>query len=277
MASRYKAFWYEDLGPRGDLTTKWFLDRPSRRVEGRIFAREPVVASGVAHAVAMLREKKVRVTSHATDGHKVPRNHSLVKFHGPARGVLAAERVVLNILGRMCAIATTTRRLQEKVAKANSACTVAGTRKTTPGFRAYEKEAIRHGGGDPHRFGLYDMILVKDNHRALVDDLGVAIARVQKKAKGLAVEVEVESVDDARTAAEAGVDWILIDNQTPAAARRIAKAARDVEPDVRIEVSGRLDETSLVKYAPFADRLSLGMLTHSVDAADVTLEVKRSR
>ncbi len=277
MVSRYKAFWYEDLGPRGDLTTKWFFDKPGKRVEGRVFAREPVVASGVGHAVAMLREKKVRVTSHATDGHKVPKNHSLLKFHGPARGVLAAERVILNILGRMCAIATTTRRLQEKVAKVNPKCRVAGTRKTTPGFRAYEKEAIRHGGGEPHRFGLYDAVLVKDNHRALVDDLGAAIGRVTRKAKGVPVEVEVESVDDARTAAEAGVDWILIDNQTPAAARRIAKTARDVDPAVRIEVSGGLDEKTLVKYAPFADRLSLGMLTHSVDAVDVTLELKASR
>lgn len=277
MASRYKAFWYEDLGPRGDLTSKWFLDKPGQRVEGRIFAREPVVASGVNHAVAILREKKVRVASHATDGHKVPKNHSLVKFHGPARGVLAAERLVLNILGRMCAIATTTRRLQDKAAKANPKCRVAGTRKTTPGFRAYEKEAIRHGGGEPHRFGLYDAILVKDNHRALVDDLGAAIEHVMKKAKGLPVEVEVESVGDARLAAEAGVDWILIDNQTPAAARRIAKAARDVDPDVRVEASGGLDEKNLAKYAPFADRLSLGLLTHSVDAVDVTLEIKGRR
>lgn len=277
MASRYKAFWYEDLGPRGDLTTKWFLDNPGQRVEGRIFAREPVVASGVNHAVAILRERKVRVSSHATDGHKIPQNHSLIKFHGPARGVLAAERLVLNLLGRMCAIAATTRRLQEKVADVNPKCRVAGTRKTTPGFRAYEKEAIRHGGGEPHRFGLYDAVLVKDNHRALVDDLGAATERVVNKAKGIPVEVEVESVDDARTAAQAGVDWVLIDNQTPAAARRIATAARDVDPDVRIEVSGGLDEKSLVKYAPFADRLSLGLLTHSVDAVDVTLEVKPRR
>lgn len=271
--SRYKAFWYEDLGPRGDVTTKWALPSPSRRVQGRIYARDPVVASGVEHAAAILRERRLVARAKVKDGHRVPANRSLLTFHGPAQGALSAERLALNVLGRMCGIATLTRRLQDKVDTVNKDCRVAGTRKTTPGFRSYEKEAIVHGGGETHRYGLYDAVLIKDNHLALIDDLEEALERVQKKAKGLPIEVEVTAVKEAEIAAAAHVDWILIDNQKPLEARKIATAVRRIDPEVGIEVSGGITQSNIVKYARFADRVSLGLLTHSAPAADVTMDV----
>jgi nicotinate-nucleotide pyrophosphorylase (carboxylating) len=255
------------------VTTKWTLSRPSRRVEGRIYAREPVVASGVTHAAAILRERRVVAQAKADDGQRVPANRSLLTFHGPAQGVLAGERLALNVLGRMCGIATLTRRLQDKVDGVNKRCRVAGTRKTTPGFRSYEKEAIVHGGGETHRYGLYDAVLIKDNHLALIDDLGEALARVRKKAKGLVVEVEVTTIKQAETAAAAQVDWVLIDNQSPLEARKIATATRKIDAEVRIEVSGGITEANIAKYARFADRVSIGLLTHSAPAADVTLDL----
>jgi nicotinate-nucleotide pyrophosphorylase (carboxylating) len=268
----YASFWREDLDGRGDITTKWTLKEPHAIVKARILTRQRIVVSGLSHAKAVFAQRGVKAVAKRRDGQAAPAGAVLLTLSGPAKGVLEAERLALNIIGRMSGIATTTHRLQAKVAKVNPGARVAGTRKTTPGFRAFEKEAISHGGGEPHRMGLYDAVLVKDNHLALIPDLEAALRRVRRLARGTLVEVEVTTLRQTRVAA-LHADWLLIDNRTPAQARRLADAARRLNPKIRIEISGGLNERTLAKYAAFADRLSLGRLTHSATSADVTLDM----
>jgi nicotinate-nucleotide pyrophosphorylase (carboxylating) len=178
----------------------------------------------------------------------------------------------LNLVARMSGIATATRTLQDLLAGAGGRGKVAGTRKTTPGFRAFEKEAIRAGGGDPHRMGLFDEAMVKDNHReALGGDVAAAVRRVRAAHPGVPVTCEVESQADALTAAEAGADWILIDNQAPETGRAWAEAVRAKHPRVRIEASGGIGPHDVAAYA-WADRVSMGWLTQRAPARDFGLD-----
>jgi nicotinate-nucleotide pyrophosphorylase (carboxylating) len=269
-------FFHEDLGVRGDLTTRALFGRATRVVRARVFARERLVAAGLLEAAEAFGHLRVQARPARVEGTWAPAGATLLDVRGPLAGVLAAERLALNLLGRMSGIATQTRRLQDRVARVNPACRVAATRKTTPGFRLYEKRAVALGGGDPHRYGLYDAILIKDNHLdALAGDVARAVQRALAARPRVPIQVEVGSAAQARAAARAGAQWILIDNQTAAAARRIAAAARATNPHVRIECSGGLTPARLTAYAPFSDRLSLGGLTHSAQSANVSLELTR--
>lgn len=271
-------FLREDLGRRGDVTTRRLFGNKAIVAQARLFSREDVVAAGVHEAAAVFERLGAKVTRRAAEGTSVHAGASLLVVRGRLQAILTGERLALNILSRMCGIATTTRRLAALVRAVNPRCRVAATRKTTPGFRLYEKRAVEVGGGDPHRFGLFDQVLIKDNHiAALGGDVGLAVRRGRTGATRLPVEVEVSSVQDAQTAAHAGADWILIDNVSPGLARRIAQAARAIRPKVKIEVSGGLNEKNVRQYAPYADRLSLGMLTHSARSADVTLDLVPKR
>jgi nicotinate-nucleotide pyrophosphorylase (carboxylating) len=271
-------FLKEDLGRRGDVTTKRLFGDRTIDARARLYAREDVVAAGVAEAAAVFERLGAKVTQKAAEGTLVRAGGSLLAVRGILQAILTGERLALNILARMCGIATTTRRLASAVRAVNPRCVVAATRKTTPGFRSYEKRAVEIGGGDPHRFGLFDQVLIKDNHlAALGGDVELAVRRGRSGSSRLPVEIEVSRVRDAETAARAGADWILIDNVSPSLARRIAKAARAVRRDVKIEVSGGLTEKTVRHYAPFADRLSLGLLTHSARSADVTLDLVPKR
>ena len=271
-------FLREDLGRRGDVTTTRLLGTKPIPAQARLYAREDVVAAGVRESAAVFKRLGAKVTQRAPDGTLVRAGASLLVVRGSVQAILTGERLALNILSRMCGIATTTRRLASQVRAVNPRCMVAATRKTTPGFRLYEKRAVEIGGGDPHRFGLFDQVLIKDNHlAALGGDVALAVRRGRQGGTRLPVEVEVSSVPDAEAAARAGADWILIDNVSPALARRIARAARSIRPAVKIEVSGGLHEKNARRYAPFADRVSLGMLTHSARSADVTLDLVPKR
>jgi nicotinate-nucleotide pyrophosphorylase (carboxylating) len=263
----------EDLGARGDVTTKALFGRAPRVVRARIFARERLVAAGLAEAQAVFERLKVAARPALVEGTVASVRGTLLDLRGPLGGILAGERLALNLIGRMSGIAGQTRRLQDRVARANPTCRVAGTRKTTPGFRASEKRAIALGGGDPHRYGLYDAVLIKDNHLAAFGRVARAVERARKAQPRLPIEVEVSTLKDALEAARAGADWLLLDNLEAPEARRIAEAARRARPNVRIECSGRLHERNLTRYAPFSDRLSLGALTHSATSADVSLEL----
>ncbi len=266
-------FLEEDLGERGDVTTQALFGRAGRRVGARLFTRERVVAAGIPEAAETFERFHVRAEPRVIEGDWVDERSTFLALRGPIGGILAAERLALNIAGRMSGIATQTRRLQDRVARINPSCRVAGTRKTTPGFRAFEKRAIALGGGDPHRYGLYDAILIKDNHVDAFGSTRLAVKRALRFRPRLPVEVEASTLRGAREAAEAGADWLLIDNVEPAPAQRLAQAARRIRPLIRIEVSGGLTPARLRHYAPFADRLSLGSLTHSARSADLSLRL----
>lgn len=268
----------EDLGRRGDVTTQRIFGRARIRARAVAYAREPVVAAGLAEASAVFARFGARAAAVPREGAWVRRGAPLLRIQGPLPAILGAERLALNILGRMCGIATATRRLVERVRRTNPRCRVAATRKTTPGFRRFEKRAVVVGGGEPHRMGLFDQVLIKDNHLdALGGDVAEAVRRARRGRPRLVVEVEVRSAAQARAAAEAGADWILVDNATPSAAARIAAAARRVRPKVRIEISGGLRPENVARYALVADRLSVGALTHSARSADVTLDLVPKR
>lgn len=268
-------FLHEDLGARGDVTTHALFGRKGSTRRARVFGRERLVAAGLLEAMDAFDALGVTAKPTVLEGTWVAPDATLLDLRGPLPGILTAERLALNLIGRMSGIATTTRRLQDLVARVNPACRVAATRKTTPGFRTHEKRAVALGGGDPHRYGLYDALLLKDNHLEAFGDVARAVRRARAAAPKLPLEVEASTLRDAVTAARAGADWILLDNLSPAQAKAAAAAARRIAPTVRIECSGGLTARTVARYAPFSDRLSMGALTHSARSADVTLELVR--
>jgi nicotinate-nucleotide pyrophosphorylase (carboxylating) len=259
----------EDLGA-GDVTTEPLFP-PTARGAARMVARERALVAGTAHAVEVFRRLGATATVLAADGRWCEPGQAILRVEGAVRGILAGERLALNLVARMSGIASQTRLLMEELGRACSAAAVAGTRKTTPGFRAFEKEAIRIGGGDPHRDGLHDAVLLKDNHLAAAGSVEAAVRKAKAANPGLTVECEVESLEDARAAARAGADWLLIDNQTPEVGKAWAEALWRDHPGLKLEASGGITPATLAAYG-WADRISLGWLTQKTPAKDFGLD-----
>lgn len=263
----------EDLGPRGlagDVTSAPLFPA-SHHGAARMVARERALVAGGRHAAEVFRRTGAAATVLVPDGAWAEPGTTVLRVEGPTRAILAGERLALNIVGRMSGIASLARSLQEGLARACSAAMVAGTRKTTPGFRAFEKEAIAVGGGEPHRMGLYDAVLLKDNHLAAAGSVAEAVARAKAANPGLTVECEVESLEDAREAAKAGADWLLIDNQAPEVGKAWAEALWQDFPRLKVEASGGIRPETVAAYG-WADRISLGGLTQRAPAKDFGLD-----
>ena len=259
--------------PNGDLTSELLLD-PSIICRGLIHVKETGIIAGLEEAAEIFRLLGVTVISRARDGELVVKGGTLLELEGPARGVLLGERTALNILGRMSGIATKTSEIAEKVREKNSSCRIACTRKTAPGLRNLDKKAVALGGGERHRFGLSDAILIKDNHLSLIP-IEEAISRAKKGSMYHRIEVEVRDPDQARRAADAGADIIMLDNMTPeeAAASVRAIRGRPGGDSIFIEVSGGISEKNVFLYAlPGVNAISMGCLTHSVTNLDVSLD-----
>ena len=263
-------FLAEDVG-QGDVTTQ-ALD-PSRRLAGDVVARRACVVSGLAEASAVLAHLGAKVEHLARDGDRVAAGTVVLRVRGPASAVLTGERLALNLLMRMSGIATLTRDLQDKVRAVNPRCRVAATRKTTPGFRRFEKRAVEAGGGDPHRFGLHDAFLVKDNPLLAVPDVAEAVRRCRALDPAKFLQVEADRPEQAWAAAEAGADAVLLDNFAPAQARALSRDLKARFPKLLVEVSGGITPANVADYADAADRISLGYLTHSAPAVDFGLDV----
>ena len=290
----------EDLGPAGrsDLAAGDITSKPlfpvGQRGRARLVARERAFLSGTSHAIEVFRRLKVKATSSMNDGRWVEAGAEVLLLEGPTRGILAGERTALNLVARMSGIATATRELAEALERAGCKGKVAGTRKTTPGFRAFEKEAIVTGGGDPHRMGLFDEAMVKDNHREAflgagpkgkipsgagpkgrTAAAGVSVADLVRKVKAAnpakVLTCEVESLEDALAAAGAGADWLLIDNQAPKTAKAWADKVWKTHPKTKVEVSGGIRPDNVVAYG-WAHRISMGWLTQRAPAKDFSLE-----
>jgi nicotinate-nucleotide pyrophosphorylase (carboxylating) len=198
----------------------------------------------------------------------------VARLEGPARALLAGERVALNLLGRLSGIATATRRLVAAVAP--YPVRVACTRKTTPGLRTLEKYAVRAGGGSSHRFGLDDAVLIKDNHRHIAGGVVPAVERVRRSVGHLVkVEVEVDTLDELDQALSCPIDAVLLDNMPVPVLEEAVRRCRRADPRVAIEASGGITlETAAAVAATGVDVLSVGWLTHSAPALDVTLDVE---
>ena len=263
-------FLSEDLGA-GDITTA------ALGISGdchlRVRAQEDCVLAGMEEASAVLRHLGLTVEANAVDGSRIKADTVVLMAIGPASAALAGERLCLNFLMRMSGIATATAKALQECRRVNPDIRVAGTRKTTPGFRIYEKKAIRLGGGDPHRFRLDDAILIKDNHLEMVGSVADAVRRAKAYSRYKVVEVEVTSAAQADEAVQAGADIIMLDNFTPEGAEVVYRSIKKADPRISVEISGGITPKTAVRYARSADIISMGALTHSVCSAHFTMDI----
>jgi nicotinate-nucleotide pyrophosphorylase (carboxylating) len=261
----------EDLGRAGDITTDAIVPADAR-VEAVIAARQPGVVAGLEAALLAfeLVEPALRIERRRADGARVGRGDIVADIAGPARGVLAAERTALNLLSRMSGVATATRALADAIAGSNAK--IVCTRKTTPGLRTLEKEAVRLGGGANHRFGLDDAMLIKDNHIALAGGVTPALERARAHAGHLVkIELEVDTLEQLAEALEVGVDAVLLDNMDPETLRR---AVAMVDGRAVTEASGRISlDTVAAVAATGVDLISSGWITHSAPILDLGLDI----
>jgi nicotinate-nucleotide pyrophosphorylase (carboxylating) len=263
----------EDLGLAGDLTSDAVLPA-GLQATGELVARAAGRVAGLPVALAAFRllDASLALEIRSADGQDAAAGEVLAVVRGAARPILAAERTALNLLGRLCGIATATRDLVAAVAPHGAR--VVCTRKTTPGLRALEKYAVRAGGGANHRFGLDDAVLIKDNHRALAGGLRPAVERARRGVGHMVkIEVEVDTLEQLDEALALGVDAVLLDNMPLPS---LAEAVRRARGRALTEASGGIQPaTAAAIAATGVDLLSVGWLTHSAPALDVALDVTR--
>ena len=265
-----KRFLDEDVG-NGDITSKLLQ---KKRIRAKIITREETVVAGTKFAKYIFSLKKCRTQILKKDGSVSKVNQTILEINGNARDVLTCERTVLNLLSRMCGIATQTNNLKKQIKSAGSKSKVFATRKTAPGLRFFDKEAVKIGGGEKHRMTLNEMIMIKDNHLAV----GKSIEDILEKAKkiGGKIEIEVESQKDAILCAKLGADIIMLDNFSPDRIKKTIKKLTELglRNKVILEASGRINSRNIVKYAKTnVDMISVGSVTNSVDGIDLSLEI----
>jgi len=263
----------EDIGP-GDVTTEATVP-VSAMLRAAMVAREPLVLAGLAFAETAFREldASLAVTPNAADGEPCEQGHVLLRVSGSARAILTAERVALNFVQRLSGVATLTAQFVEQVK--GTRAKMLDTRKTTPGWRRFEKYAVKCGGGQNHRVGLYDLVLIKDNHLAALRDaqpnaIAAAVQRARAAHPKLKVEVEADTLEQVRQAAEARADIILLDNMNLADLRAAValvggRAQTEASGGVNLQTVRAIAETGV-------DFISVGALTHSARAVDIALD-----
>lgn len=266
---------YEDIGFE-DLTTQALIP-PSMIIRGRIVAQEEGVVAGLELASTIFREFSIQTSLKKQDGDWVAPWEVLMEVEGEARSILSVERTALNLLMRMSGIATLTHRIIEMVREVNPTVIIAGTRKTTPGLQFFEKDAIRVGGGDTHRYRLDDAVLIKDNHLALVGSVTEAVERARKHASFTKkIEVEADTLDQALQAAQAGADIVLLDNMSPDQIRTVLSLLKNggLRDKVLVEASGGINPDNIMAYAKLeVDIISTGYITHSARSLNLNLEL----
>ena len=269
MSEDIDRFIAEDVGG-GDITAALLPDTVS---EAEIRCEDTAIAAGLEEAAEVFSRFGVEAVQQVMDGDPVRKGRCVMRLSGPVRGIVTAERTALNLMMRMSGIATMTAEANAVIRAAGGHAVVSGTRKTTPGFRRFEKKAIALGGGEPHRMGLYDMALVKDNHIAAAGGIRNALALLKGLPEGTPVEVEVEDAEQAAEAASCSPDMIMLDNRSPEEAAELYALIKSINPEIAVEVSGRVDMSNIASYAGCADRISMGCLTHSVRAVHYSLHL----
>jgi nicotinate-nucleotide pyrophosphorylase (carboxylating) len=263
----------EDIGA-GDITTEFFVPEGLQAL-GRIIARERAIVAGGETAAEVFRRvnPQLNVAILQPDGTALTGGETILEVRGPARSILTAERVALNFLQRLSGIATLTRQFVDAIGK--SPAKILDTRKTSPGLRALEKAAVVAGGGANHRFNLNDMVLVKDNHLSAgsgFSGFADTIQRIRQKRPGIRIEVEADRLEQVRSLLEIeGIDVILLDNMKPSEMREAVALGRD---KVKLEASGGVTLKTVRQIAATGvDYISVGALTHSARAVDMSLEL----
>jgi nicotinate-nucleotide pyrophosphorylase (carboxylating) len=268
------AFLSEDLG-RGDITTQATVTR-NARARGRFLAKEPMVVAGLeaAEAVFSTLDAQQQIEAFASDGDELEAGKVIARTSGFADVLLAGERLALNLMQRLSGIATLTRKYVRAIEGTNAQ--IVDTRKTTPGLRMLEKYAVLSGGGRNHRFGLDDGVLIKDNHIALAGGVAAAVSLARERVGHLhKVEVEVSNEHDLREAIKEGADIVLLDNLSPEETKGMVEIARELDPKVTLESSGGITLENVRAYAQAGvDLISIGALTHSARAMDISFKIQ---
>ena len=264
-------FLYEDLNDDGDITTDAIFSHEI--LTAHILVKDFTIIAGLDEARQVFKRTGAELTKKIDDGSSADNGNVIAIINGPIKAILKGERLALNFLGRMSGIATETNKIVQMCRSINPQIEIAATRKTTPGFRFYEKKAVQLGGGIPHRFGLFDMVMIKDNHIKAKGSFVESLTLVKEKTKGKIIEVEVENEEQAVQAAKLSVDVIMLDNFSVKNARQAAKQIKSINPNIIIEISGGITPETILEYVSFSDRISLGYLTHSVKNKDFSLEI----
>ena len=275
MRNILKQMVYEDIGFE-DITSNALIPK-DLETKGIIIAKEEGIISGINEISDLFNEFKVESSVKKHDGDKVDVNDVIMEIKGNARTVLSLERTALNFIMRMSGIATLTFNTLQKIREVNKNILLAGTRKTTPGMQIFEKNAVKIGGGDTHRFRLDDSVLIKDNHIAIVGSIEEAVITAKKNVSFTKkIEIEVESEKGAVDAAKAGADIIMLDNMDPHEIDKVISTleSQNLRKNVLIEVSGGITPENIVEYAKTsADIISTGYITHSAKSMDLSLEI----
>lgn len=274
----------EDIG-EGDITSK-ILFPGAKKVKAIILAKEKGVIAGLPIAKLVFKgiDEKVSFIPRVKEGEKIRKNQIIAKITGDCKAILAGERTALNFLSHLSGIATLTARFVEQTKSYK--VKIMDTRKTSPELRLLEKDAVKVGGGKNHRFGLFDGILIKDNHIKVKSGLLAMTAKfktqaikdliikAKRKAKKMKVEVEVENYQEARAAITSGADIIMLDNISPKMIKKIIKSAKNLPKRALFEVSGGINLKNVNQFASLGiDRISIGALTHSAPALDLGLNI----
>lgn len=260
-------FLAEDVG-KGDITSNLL---PKKRISVKIISRENAILAGVTHAKEIFKLKGCNCKILKKDGTKIKPNQTIMVITGNAGNILTCERTALNLLTRMSGIATQTNALVKKIPKKTK---LYATRKTAPGLRYFDKEAVEIGGGKKHRLTLDEMVMIKDNHIAVGDSLSSLIKKTKKKYKKF--EVEVENTADAVLAAKEGATIIMLDNFTPAQIKKTIQTLKNMKlrSKVMLEASGGITSKNISKYGQTGvDIISVGSITNSVKGIDMSLEI----
>jgi len=279
LEERFRRFVEEDVG-HGDVTTFHTIPHGTL-VEAEIVVKEEGVIAGVEEALAFAETFGLQAKPLVKDGSRVTPKTRALHIEGDAITLLAIERTMLNLLSRMSGIATHTSRLVEKVRRAGYETVVAATRKTALGMAYFDKRAVMVGGGEPHRYGLDDMILIKDNHITIGGNIREVVGKTRKRASfSKKIEVEVSRVSDVLAVAEAGVDIIMLDNFTLKQVEQSIDLLKrkKIRKKILVEASGGITEQNILKYASAGvDIVSVGEITQSARALDMSLEVTKVR
>ncbi len=263
-------FLTEDIG-RGDITSKLL---PRKKIKARIISRQNGIIAGVNYAREIFLSKGCKVKILKKDGNKIKPKDIILEIEGSAQSILSSERTALNLLARMSGIATQTSNLVKKIKTVSSKTKLYATRKTAPGLRYFDKEAVKIGGGEKHRMALDEMIMLKDNHLLVSGSLSRIISKARKKYK--IIEVEVENQEDVLLAALSGATIIMLDNFNP---KEISKTISNLKKAklrnrIMLEASGGINAKNIQAFAKSGvDMISVGEITNSVIGIDLSLEV----
>jgi len=256
----------------GDVTTNSIIPAQAT-LAGQIISKQSGIVAGlfIAQAAFQMLDKRVSLTSRVNDGERIEADRVLAEVKGTARAILSAERTALNFLGRTSGIATLTRQFVEEVRHTKTK--ILDTRKTAPNLRACDRLAVRLGGGENHRMGLYEMILIKDNHIDFAGSITEAVSRARKHRKGLEIEVEARSLKDVEECLDLGVTWIMLDNMSHEETRQAVMLNNG---RAKLEASGNVTLANVRQIADTGvDYISVGALTHSFRNFDVSLTVSK--